>query len=74
MGRPPPRCRVRFVADPGHPQVVQQDREHRSVTGLACAHEHDQGQPAPIDQVVNFAAQAAAGSPDRMITGLVEQG
>ena len=44
---------------PGHPQMPDQDREHRSVPGLAgAAHDH-QRHPGAVDQMVNLGAQPA---------------
>lgn len=57
----------------GHAQMVHQDREHGGVAGLPGAHEHDQRQPPPLDEVVDLRAHTTAGAADRVIRRFLAQ-
>lgn len=56
-----------------HFQVREQMLEHRSVVGLAGAHEHHQRSSAAVNEMVNLAGQPAAGAANPVVRRLDRQ-
>lgn len=58
---------------PEHPQMLHQRQEHRRITRLPWAQQHDQGQTVAVDELVDLRGQAAAGATDAVIRRLDAQ-
>jgi len=58
---------------PGDFEVSHEHREHRRIARLPGPDEHDQRQPAAVDEVMDLRTQSAAGPADRMVRRFLAQ-